>query len=115
MLAWGMLDWEICYSHVGGILKSMRNGAKCCFACKNYREIIDRKEDVVFDHGDHVIYDVEEDIKTIPEFAVLVEQPGLFENAQIDESRTCVYWDDMVDLPSDTILEYGANNEKSEE
>ncbi len=49
------------------------------------------KLDVVFDHGDHVIYDVEEYIKIIPEFAALVEQPGLFENAQLDESRTCVY------------------------
>jgi len=74
---------------------------------KNMKTTEKYKLDVVFDHGDHVIYDVEEDIRTIPEFSVLAEQPGLFENAQIDESRTCVYWNDMVDLPSDTILEYG--------
>lgn len=30
---------------------------------------------------------------------------GLFEQVQLDESRTCVFWNDYIDLPSDTIYE----------
>ena len=62
---------------------------------------------VAFDNGDTVIYDVSDDIRQLPDFSVLLTEPGLFENAQLDESRTCVFWSDRVDLPSDTILEYG--------
>ena len=62
---------------------------------------------VSFDDGEKVIYDVGEDIIEIPDFAVLKTETGLFENVQVDASRTCVYWSDMVDLPSDTLLEYG--------
>ena len=29
------------------------------------------------------------------------------ENAQLDTSRTCIYWNDRIDLPSDAIYEYG--------
>ena len=29
------------------------------------------------------------------------------ENVQLDSSRTCVYWNERVNRPSDTILEYG--------
>ena len=32
---------------------------------------------------------------------------GLFEQVQLDESRTCVFWNDDIDLPSDAIYEYG--------
>ena len=32
---------------------------------------------------------------------------GLFQQVQLDKSRTCVYWNDEIDLPSDTIYEYG--------
>ena len=46
-------------------------------------------------------------IETIDDFRVLKTEPHLFENLQIDESRTCIYWNDRVDLPSDTLLEYG--------
>ncbi len=67
----------------------------------------DYKLYVEFDHGERVIYDVSEDIRDIPDFSVLEHQPGLFQNLQVDESRTCIYWNDRVDLPSDTILEYG--------
>lgn len=28
-------------------------------------------------------------------------------DAQLDSSRTCIFWNDRVDLASDTILEYG--------
>lgn len=62
---------------------------------------------ISFDGGEKVIYDVNENILQIPDFSVLKTEHGLFENFQIDESRTCVYWSDRVDLPSDTLLEYG--------
>ena len=32
---------------------------------------------------------------------------GCTKNAKLDESRTCVYWNDRIDLPSDTIYKYG--------
>ena len=62
---------------------------------------------VGFDDGQRVRYDVAEDIATLPAFASLKTECGLFENAQLDPSRTCVYWSDQIDLPSDTIYEYG--------
>ena len=43
--------------------------------------------------------------------SVLKTEYGLFENYQLDESRTCVYWNDRVDLPSDTLLEYGTKED----
>lgn len=62
---------------------------------------------VSFDGGETVVYDVNDDILNIPDFSVLKTETGLFANAQVDESRTCVFWNDRVDLPSDTLLEYG--------
>ena len=62
---------------------------------------------VEFDNGKKVVYDVKDDIKTLADFSVLESEYGLFQNAQLDSSRTCVYWTERVDLPSDTILEYG--------
>ena len=38
---------------------------------------------------------------------LLRDVPGLFQQVQLDESRTCVYWNDEIDLPSDSIYEYG--------
>lgn len=61
---------------------------------------------VVFDDGRHVIYDVKEDMG-LPGYSLLREVPGLFGQAQLDKSRTCVYWNDEIDLPSDTLYEYG--------
>lgn len=63
--------------------------------------------EVTFDDGKSVLYDVKEDIKDIPSYGVLETEIGLFKNAQLDSSRTCVYWSDEVDLPSDAIYEYG--------
>ncbi len=60
-----------------------------------------------FDDGKTVIYDVKDDISTIPSYESLMSTTGLFEQVQLDESRTCVYWNDEIDLPSDTIYEYG--------
>lgn len=62
---------------------------------------------VTFDGGEEVLYDVKEDVKDIPSFRELETGPHLFKNFTLDSSRTCVTWSDMIDLPSDTILEYG--------
>lgn len=62
---------------------------------------------VEFDDGKKVIYDVKEDIDTLPTFHALQEEYGLFNQVQLDSSRTCVYWNDEIDLPSDSIYEYG--------
>ena len=62
---------------------------------------------VVFDGGETVLYDVNEDVNEIKEFLPLRTETGLFENFRLDESRTCVTWSDQIDLPSDTIYEYG--------
>lgn len=61
----------------------------------------------VFDDGRTVIYDVKEDIRTLPGYEDLMTITGLFRQVQLDESRTCVFWNDAIDLPSDTIYEYG--------
>lgn len=62
---------------------------------------------VEFEDGKSVLYDVSDDIETIPDFSVLKTECGLFKNYEIDESRTVISWSDRVDLPSDTIYEYG--------
>lgn len=62
---------------------------------------------VRFDDGKVVLYDVNEVIKSISPFEDLKSIYGLFNQIQLDESRTCVYWNDKIDLPSDTIYEYG--------
>ncbi len=63
---------------------------------------------VEFDSGVKILYDVKDDIRTLADFKVLESEHGLFNNVQLDPSRTCVYWTDRVDLPSDTLLEYGS-------
>lgn len=61
---------------------------------------------VVFDDGKKVIYDVKTDMN-LPGYDDLKAIPGLFNNFMLDESRTCVYWNDYIDLASDAIYEYG--------
>lgn len=61
----------------------------------------------VFDDNRVVIYDVKDDIRQIPSYQALTSITGLFGCVQIDPSRTCVFWNDEIDLPSDTIYEYG--------
>ena len=61
---------------------------------------------VVFD-GKSVIYDMMEDIRQIESYRDLLNIHGLFDQVSVDQSRTCVYWNDDIDLPSDTIYEYG--------
>ena len=67
----------------------------------------DYKLKVLFDDGKTVIYNVKEDMETIESYKDLATVHGLFEQVQLDESRTCVFWNDQIDLPSDTIYEYG--------
>lgn len=62
---------------------------------------------VEFDDGYKVMYDVKDDINELPAFRALKEEYGLFQQAQLDTSRTCVYWNDEIDLASDCIYEYG--------
>lgn len=62
---------------------------------------------VVFDDGKAVLYDVKEDMEQIESYRDLRSMCGLFNQVQLDESRTCVFWNDRIDLPSDTIYKYG--------
>lgn len=62
---------------------------------------------VVFDDGKAVLYDVKEDIRDIPSYSDLKTIYGLFQQVQLDQSRTCVFWNDYIDLASDSIYEYG--------
>ena len=62
---------------------------------------------VVFDDGKICLYNVKEDIDSIEQYKDLEKIAGLFKQVQIDESRTCVFWNENIDLPSDMIYEYG--------
>lgn len=63
--------------------------------------------DVVFDDNVRVHYDMKEDISSLPGYDDLRNIQGLYQNVQLDLSRTCIYWNKYIDLPSDTIYEYG--------
>ena len=56
-----------------------------------------------FDDGRKVKYDLADDIASLPNYSMLMNIEGLFKQATLDSSRTIVYWNDLVDLPSDTI------------
>ncbi len=62
---------------------------------------------VTFDDGFRVCYDVKDDIDTLDDFKSLTTEIGLWSLAQLDSSRTCISWNERIDLPSDTIYEYG--------
>ncbi len=61
---------------------------------------------VAFDDGRRVFYDVKGDMN-LPGYDQLRAITGLFQQVRLDQSRTCVYWNDEIDLPSDAIYEYG--------
>ena len=63
--------------------------------------------DVVFDDNVRVHYDMKEDISSLPGYDDLRNIQGLYQNVQLDLSRTCIYWNEYIDLPSDIIYEYG--------
>ena len=62
---------------------------------------------VEFDDGKKVLYDVKPDMNDIKNYRMLADIPGLFNSVRLDESRTCIFRNDEIDLPSDTIYEYG--------
>ena len=62
---------------------------------------------VTFDDGMHVIYDVKDDMRQLPGYSLLEQVSGLFQQVQLDPSRTCVYWTEDIDLPSHALYEYG--------
>lgn len=74
---------------------------------KQFKPIENYCLDVTFDGGKRVIYDMKDDIETLPGYSELKKVWGLFPQARLDESRTCIYWNDEIDLPSDEIFEYG--------
>lgn len=76
------------------------------YRIRELKPLPDYRLSVTFDDGRHVVYDVTEDMD-LPGYSVLREEPGLYECVQLDESRTCVFWNEDVDLPSDIIYEYG--------
>ena len=85
----------------------LRKGIIMIKRIKSLQTLPDFLLKVTFDDGVTVIYDVNDDINTLPSYIDLKNITGLFDNVQLDESRTCVFWNDYIDLPSDTIYEYG--------
>lgn len=75
---------------------------------KQVKPLDDYTLHVIFDDGKVVFYDVKEDMETIPQYRDLQDIYGLFKQVRLDKSRTCVYWTDSIDLPSDAIYEYGS-------
>ena len=65
---------------------------------------------IVFDDGEIMLYDVKDDIAHIKAFKELETEEGLWGEVRLDTSRTCVYWNDRIDLPSDTLYEYGQSD-----
>lgn len=63
--------------------------------------------DVLFDDGISVHYDLNEDIDNLPNYSDLKKIDGLYQNVKVDKSRSCIYWNDYIDLPSDILYEYG--------
>ncbi len=74
---------------------------------KKLEPLKDYKLYVLFDDGRSVIYDLTDDINTLPGYSDLKTITGLFKHVQLDESRTCIFWNDYIDLPSDILYEYG--------
>ena len=62
---------------------------------------------IIFDDGRDCLYDVGEDIENKKGYEDLKIIHGLFEQVQLDESRTCVFGNDFIDLSSDAVYEYG--------
>ena len=73
---------------------------------KDFQALDNYKLKILFDDGKKVLYDVNEDIETIDAFKSLKTEIGLWNSVQLDQSRTCIYWNDTIDIASDTIYEY---------
>lgn len=74
---------------------------------KDLQALNDYKLKILFDDGRRVVYDVNDDIEKIEDFKQLKNQLGLWNCVQLDQSKTCVFWNDRIDLPSDTLYEFG--------
>ena len=74
---------------------------------KSIKAMDDYTLKVSFTDGKIVLYDVKEDIETLPGYSDLKNCHGLWQQVQIDESRTCVFWNDYIDLASDSIYKFG--------
>ena len=74
---------------------------------KSVKPMKDYVLNVIFDNGKNVLYDMNEDIDTLAGYGDLKSVYGLFAQMQVDDSRTCVFWNENIDLPSDIIYEYG--------
>lgn len=73
---------------------------------KSIKPLPDYILSIVFDDGKRVLYDVKEDMH-LPGYDALRNVTGLFQQVQLDQSRTCVFWTEDIDLPSDILYEYG--------
>ena len=62
---------------------------------------------VTFDDNKVVEYDMKDDIKELPNYSDLQDIHGLWQQVRLDDSRTCIYWNDYIDLPCDILYEYG--------
>ena len=51
---------------------------------------------IVFDDGRKVLYDVKDDMEQIESYRDLATIHGLFNQVQLDPSRTCVYWNCLL-------------------
>lgn len=59
---------------------------------KNIRPLPDYMLHVIFDDGKDILYDVKDDIQALEGYKDLENITGLFQQAQLDHSRTCVFW-----------------------
>lgn len=73
---------------------------------KQIVELEDYVLKVFFEDGVIVLYDVKTDMRENPIYQKLKEK-NLFSQFNLDTSRTVLYWNDRLDLPSDSIYEYG--------
>lgn len=62
---------------------------------------------VKFMDGKIVLYDMKEDIETLPGYDDLKTIHNLWKQVQLDKSKTCVFWNESIDLASDSIYEFG--------
>ena len=62
---------------------------------------------VTFDDGFRVCYDVKDDIDTIDDFKSLTTEIGLWTMDQLDSSRSCISWNEKIELIRENIYEYG--------
>lgn len=65
---------------------------------------------IIFDDGKKCFYDVGKDIESIRGYEDLKDIYGLFEQVKLDKSRTCIFWNDFIDLPSDILYEFSTRD-----